>query len=330
MPDSDAPPALPLDMVVTGPRVQLVGFDGEMIDLPFSTPLGETRVYHYTNASGLLGIIDSSTVWASSPLGLNDTSELAYGRSVVAAAWSEWDKSGLRPTLCEAVDQFFRDDEMSARLLESIYILSASFDGDSLNQWQGYSGRQGYCVALNTKTPLATVLPKEVVNPPGFVSSWFGIGGWFSVIYDPEEQLEAARNVLSTLVSVAPDNDEDLVNNFRYEVGHLISPLIVQIKHPAFLDEREVRFIAARAFNVPEESRTGAYGIIPYVSLGAGPHSAPSFIDGRDKSQLPIEGVVCGPTNESERPYVEQSARRLLSTRGYEVPVTTSKVPYRF
>lgn len=123
---------------------------------------------------------------------------------------------------------------------------------------------------------------------------------------------------------------DHLVNNFRYEVGHLISPLIVQIKHPAFLDEREVRFIAARAFNVPEEFRTGAYGIIPYVSLGAGPHSAPSFIDGRDKSQLPIEGVVCGPTNESERPYVEQSVRRLLSTRGYEVPVTTSKVPYRF
>jgi hypothetical protein len=39
-------------------------------------------LFHYTNASGMLGILDSSRLWATNYRFLNDASEIAYGMAL--------------------------------------------------------------------------------------------------------------------------------------------------------------------------------------------------------------------------------------------------------
>lgn len=47
-------------------------------------------LFHYTTAGGLKGIIESSSLFASSAYFLNDSSELKYGRELAAKVLQEW------------------------------------------------------------------------------------------------------------------------------------------------------------------------------------------------------------------------------------------------
>lgn len=45
---------------------------------------GPETLYHYTSADGLRGILSRRVLWASSVLRMTDSSEVVYGRQVVA------------------------------------------------------------------------------------------------------------------------------------------------------------------------------------------------------------------------------------------------------
>ena len=51
-----------------------------------SRPRPPRRLFHYTSAEGLLGILRDQRVWASDPEYLNDYTELRYGEELVARA----------------------------------------------------------------------------------------------------------------------------------------------------------------------------------------------------------------------------------------------------
>jgi len=46
----------------------------------------QNRLYHYTTAEGLRGIVESHELWATAAYYLNDSAEVAYGCKVVSEA----------------------------------------------------------------------------------------------------------------------------------------------------------------------------------------------------------------------------------------------------
>jgi hypothetical protein len=302
---------------------------GEWIAVPLPEQVKDLTVHHYTNADGLLGIVNSSHLWASSPLALNDSSEVTFGLDLVRHIWGAIPSDHLSVGQHALMGQVL--DSLDG-IKEAVYLLSASREGDLLNQWQGYSGRQGYCLGIDTAKRLAVLEPEDAPEEALWRSVGLGVNpGWYSVLYDETDQIEAARRLLTYLVEDMPDpTDSAGIDRFAHHVTVFVGTLAGQLKHGAFAAEQEVRYIAPKGVLFPEKFRAGPFGLVPYVELAAAPRSEDYLYVHPPVGVLPLVGLTCGPANEPEKSAVAATAGRFLRARGYNIEVTTSEVPYRF
>lgn len=288
-------------------------------------PVVQSRiVWHYTDAAGLLGILDSRALWASSASAVNDTSELRLGPQVLEQAWqslaprlAEQTRSELEPLVVGA---------LTSSVADRAFVLSASLERDNLNLWQHYaSAGGGFAVGIWTEQQLE----EPIVGTSSSVLPYW----WQRVIYDPRQARAEVLEVLRWLAAVA-ESDEA-----RHKLPHcqfVIETLLCSIKHRGFHAERE-----ARRIMVPDPSvikyRAGAHGIVPYVELVTGRPA--EFNDDGTKRQiapgerqpLPIAEVVCGPSHDPESAQrLGHRIRTLLNSSGYEeARLLISNLPYR-
>jgi hypothetical protein len=108
-------------------------------------------VYHYTGANGLKGILDSGQFWATDMQYLNDTAELTLLQIEATKELRAY--SARCPRYAEIVDSAI---PMLPLESGSHYSISFSGDPDSLSQWRGYGGSQGYAIGF-TMDSLARV-----------------------------------------------------------------------------------------------------------------------------------------------------------------------------
>src|SRR4051812_4201029 len=112
------------------------------IDPPDSdlVPLLPLRtLYHYTTQAGLLGILETKSIWASEIRFLNDATEFRTALDTVGAE--------LRTRLNELDsaegeargEAIFR--EFTALEEASFFVLSLTEKGDDLSQWRAYGGK---------------------------------------------------------------------------------------------------------------------------------------------------------------------------------------------
>ena len=257
--------------------------------------------WHYTGASGLLGIIQRSELWASSAsLALNDSSELVYGRELFASAWASM-RAEYTP-----YERQLGDVSTAGPLVEeqaaNVFVLSASKSGDSLNQWMHYGSQQGYSIRFDP-----TVALRGVVRDESNASAVT----WREVIYDDQRQRRLVKQVVSDLVTKR--------SRFAPEVNQiLIAATITQLKHPAFADEREVRATVTLSRHTSSSFREARGKIVPYVALAAKGAKGASAL-------LPIVEVRCGPGVDPRGALV---LRRLLDSYGYNaVTISQSTIP---
>jgi len=59
-------------------------------------PRHDDLVWHYTSASGTLGILHEQALWASSITQMNDSQELEYGLHFIEEMWKSWDGRSLK------------------------------------------------------------------------------------------------------------------------------------------------------------------------------------------------------------------------------------------
>ena len=121
--------------------------------LKFRKELIETEktdfLYHYTTASGLLGILSPKNkdrqllFWFTDTRYLNDSMEYI---------------GGLKIAKKYLLDSNYFNSQVVVNALESlnsfngrICVLSLSSEGNSLSQWRAYSEDGGYSLKLNTK-----------------------------------------------------------------------------------------------------------------------------------------------------------------------------------
>ncbi|MGJ4846288.1 DUF2971 domain-containing protein [Leifsonia sp. Le1] len=281
------------------------------VPIPHPQPLRNTRAFHYTNARGLIGIVERHRLWASSTLALNDLSEVRYGIEVVRSAVES--RTGSASTNLKRM----LDDEDFAPLTRGSYVVSASSHGDSLSQWVAYAGNLGYAIEVDTSQKVDRVdgiKPEEVSGSLDQLADSFTLssGWWYPVTYDRAKQLETVRHVLDVL------DEHDFAAPAQLYVP--ISLCITTFKDSAFENEQEVRFITGRGLR--DKFREGRFGVVPYAEVASSDEANP---------RLPIRSVVIGPLDHDEHDAAEATVRSLLDNNGYaEADVRFSRAPYRF
>ena len=285
---------------------------------------GRRTVWHYTSAQALNQILSNHVLWASSPHHLNDASELVHGVESVrraverAASRPAGPSASTLEALREVADEAFIEGAM-----HEIYYISASAAPDSLTLWRNYSTSDGFALGLRPATALSAeglIFTDPETTAPSALPA---VANWYRVHYADAKKNELADAFVASarkdIESTAPRDRELVVTELRKHLLILASTM----KHRAFEDEREVRWITTTwaPVDVLHYEVTGR-GFVPVLHARSAGAS-------EDRPHLPIVGLRCSPTTS---PTIERTIRGLLEQRGYvdaSRNVKKSVLPFR-
>ena len=281
--------------------------DASWVRLPAPPPLlaSETEIWHYTDAAGVIGVLESQTLWATSLATLNDSAEYGYGRSILDKITAriyesrfvhKLQKSYLKSVIAAADEVWDRGD---------IFVVCASLSADSLPQWRGYGGQSPHAVRLDARSNYAVV---------GAESADYEIGdfytSWSRLLYDREEQESLLLDVLSYIAYSTPAEGES--DNLAVS-GNLF--VLIQalgyLKDVSFASESEVRLMVVAPPGAKSRYRASRYGVARVLEVTGAPRPMRTIAN---PITLPIVGAAVGPTPTRESSAV--SLRRLLDVAG--------------
>jgi hypothetical protein len=99
--------------------------------------------FHYTTYSGLLGIVDSGTLWATNIHHLNDYTEFSHAIELARGVLlGRRMRENLPESLLDYVSNLGRIENLN------IYVACFCENGDLLSQWRGYSGGSGVSIGF--------------------------------------------------------------------------------------------------------------------------------------------------------------------------------------
>lgn len=299
------------------------------------------EVWHYTDRSGLEGILRSGTVRAAESSGLNDHSEVSYAVDALVDAWGLV-RGDLRPDApAVEVDDWLQ--RISREIKRSRYFfVSACGDGDKLAHWKSYAGGTGYAIRFETDTEF------RLKQPPGAPDLYFPDSAplpyWRGVTYGAFEKWSRWRDdplfqvIDHALDAFAALRDGRAVGE-RQVLESLQRRLLMCVcwhKHPAYEEEEEARIAFAEPpvaqYIHTREGRFPGAPTVRYLELVAADDEADLVRASLDRpTSLPILAVRIGPRfNREDREAGQHLVEQLLSECGYDgVHVDLSKIPYR-
>jgi len=194
-----------------------------------------SHLFHYTSVAGLMGIFDSSKLWATNIHFLNDQAELVdairqclSGLTDAANSLTGDDKK---------IVEVFRN-QLSPAASANVFVCSFSGKPDVLSQWRGYCPVEGgYCIGLETASLKTTLSPDFNLLP---------------CVYDRMEQKrildELIQAVVSQLIRCRTDHPGLSANQIVQALSipflkHILEVAPV-IKHFKFEEEQEWRAIS--------------------------------------------------------------------------------------
>jgi len=278
------------------------------------TPVRKPRVlFHYTSTSGLIGILNSRSIWATSIRFLNDSKEyelaIEIARGIIVDRVGKVDNKfdlGLYRVLTDSLVHVSEID---------VYASSFTENGDQLSQWRGYCPpANGYSIGFKT----ASLLPASAGIPNRFLAR---------CTYEPRDHETLISNAINSVVKFAaashtayPDN-RDRVFRESYKLFGRILPLIAPaLKDQTFQEEKEWRLVAlGSSFDAVALSfRAGRSMLVPYYEYR---------VDTQD-STLPISEIIVGPTPHPE--LSRHAVETMLSKHNvHKVNLSSSGIPYR-
>ena len=204
-------------------------------------------VYHYTSADGLMGILNSRSLWFTDYNSLNDESEGQYifslARQILStSSYPEEYKNNVRWVLFD--NEGYRLAPIKSNV-EKYFICSFSCNKDSMPLWNYYTKNKnatGYNLEFNTDKlkNLDRVLTDEKIPASLQITR---------VLYNEERQHLLVKQILDYFLPVWTK-----YISYRHEIlMALLFSLEInrfKIKHPAFMAENEVRLF----INIKEES----------------------------------------------------------------------------
>ncbi|MGH8194064.1 MAG: DUF2971 domain-containing protein [Woeseiaceae bacterium] len=287
-------------------------------------------LYHYTSAEGLIGILQSGEIWATSIRHLSDTSEFTYTlqRAEQASTQNALSEHFLFETF---LLQRFNGDTLLDNT--SFFVGSFSAEGNLLSQWRAYCPTGGgYSIGFKRA---------DLQEQAGKTFGGQYDGEPYRLVrceYDINRQLDALRDLFEEARRAheeRPDEERERIDRylrgfdeempdwlFQYAVEFFkaLSTLAPAFKDPAFREEAEWRVLSPLVLGVGKQHhfRAGKYCVIPYMKFS---------LPGRGES-LKVEEIVIGPT---ENPNLARGAiKQLCQLCGVpSVTVRYSDIPFR-
>lgn len=268
--------------------------------------------YHYTDASGLLGIIQNGRLWATDFRFLNDPSEGTFLPERILALMSE--KLGGINEIEQKIIQGLKEAlHNPPHANYSSFCVSLSANGDLLSQWRGYGNfGKGYAIGLK--------LGGGWPHPQ--------IAQYYDVTYGDEGLADLALDLLDLFVSSFEKWKYIMLEEWAYTLNVLAR----SFKDRNYSEEQETRIVFGYS---PEEGndlferelplnfRAKGSDLIPYI-----PMSLNALESEMDTPRLPIERIIVGPGVDFERNAA--SIKTLLNMYSYhDVIIEPSKIPFR-
>lgn len=279
-------------------------------------------LFHYTNSGGMLGILNTSRLWATNFRFLNDASEVAYG----VALFESIIKERLADTKKDIISEFLGRTLRTANAFDGIfdcYITCFCEHDDLLNQWRVYAeSGGGFAIGLKSKEIGRRWGDRDPIQD--FVLR--------KVIYDEREQKRLISEIIDSTVQALDEATEGatieesvkLIASCCRFVRASIADYLICFKHPAFDVENEWRLCHIVSSNQQDHVlfRDGPYGLTPYVCLD------PSPMAGVHHNQLPIWRITHGPVSNPAN--ARFALEKLLRAKQYSrVSIAGSKLPMR-
>jgi hypothetical protein len=281
------------------------------------TSLRPGSVFHYTDLSGLKGIVENHDLWLTNSQYCNDEEELKHGYSVAKDALGKAKTAGLHsPAYLDKIGEFLEQRE-------GVFICCFCDKDNLLSQWRTYAGN-GTGVSLQFN-------PNSFANFTGGDCP-VGLARFWKVYYDRPKQeyiVESALQHFHPPPGAAAGDTEDRAR----QAADSIKFFIPTFKNISFSEENEWRLIFTPSSEPPPGGpaippprfRVSRNMLVPYYSLQdirlATAPAAPPVL-------LPIVGVKVGPS--PNKLLNQHSLRTLLQQRGYPTNlVDTSEIPYR-
>jgi hypothetical protein len=268
------------------------------------------RLYHYTTASGVFGILASKSFWISKSSFMNDPGELLY-------AWNmyihEIEKGGdkIRPIFGPMVQWI-----QGVLEVQDFFILSLTKERDSLSLWQRYSKGSGYILEIDLEN-----LTKEI-NIGDYKNNF---NGFFEVYYDNDFQNKVVHvNIQNYITAQSNNRNFPLNSESTSDITFRILSSIFAFKHGSYKDESEVRgvfWIPNLKSLVVKESwlsivnfRQQSDKIIPYIEI-------------KFSSFNWLKSITLGPLNKDS--VRKEGLQLYLLSKDINIPIFESDVPYR-
>ena len=282
--------------------------------LGFHIWMGESYC-HYTDLSGLKGILEANEFWLSDHRFLNDLSEYSYGQELAIKVIKEFlrqESDGNFSTLLKEVLRTVTE------VAPVFYVASFSLAQDRLDQWKGY-GRtnEGVCLVLKNDVTLGCegVLTQVPAIEP------------MQVIYDLEEQTRRLRATISIFRDEFINRPCDISRTFslwQRDLAFLVAYEFIRFKHKEYSSEEEIRLVVSSESSIltnkKPRHRISNGRLIPYVTTK---NQLLSY-----DVKLPLAEVIVGPLATQDS--IIRSIEVFLHNTGYEnIRVRGSSVPFR-
>jgi len=220
-------------------------------------------LYHYTTATGLRGIFDSKTIWATHARFLNDRSELTHARERISYFLESKQRDGdeesqvISTTMLESLKSF-----LSREVFPAPYIASFSSQGDLLSQWERYSEHFGYSIGFRRDALQDIAIPLPV-------------GNLFKVVYDEKVQSKILSQFFDLIKRALRKHSErksppEETNALMLSSQIHLEILATMFKHSAYKEEREWRFVKFHNDHGDDANlhfRNGQFGLVPYLEI---------------------------------------------------------------
>jgi Protein of unknown function (DUF2971) len=268
------------------------------------------RIYHYTTQAGLIGILRSKSLWATSIEFLNDSKEFHYTLDLFKQALDSRIKTANKISrLPAAHNHVLRSLRVLRRATLGVragktHVACFSEDPDALSLWRGYCpGAAGFSI--------------------GFAPSQLDMSNYAIRLerctYDHRKHVELIEDLVNSHVSaiIREESAETFQTRVRDTFFH-IDLLACSLKHPSFKDEREWRIVIQEFSNTRQELsvRPGKFTPIPYVELKVV----------KPNKKLNVE-IIVGPNPQTE--LASEAVRTLLARFDCQGTVRKSEIPYR-
>ncbi|MBC7951807.1 MAG: DUF2971 domain-containing protein [Rhodospirillaceae bacterium] len=281
----------------------------------FSRPT-QSHLYHYTDSSGLIGILQSKMLRASNIAYLNDAMEYKHVADIAQAR--------IHDKMSDCCSQFsklllkgaYHELLLGQADVPNVFVSCLSEERDCLSQWRGYGGpHAGFAIRFDVQELMRSLENTGIHLLP--------------CNYDEALHKEFVDEALQMSLTVTQARFEKLGLSSEEDVRAYIKDVLSYIfwnldwfapalKHSSFAQENEWRLL-----------RRGAeVGDIEFLAK-------PTMVSGyvpvqcrRADGLLPISEVMVGPSKNADLSAF--AIKALLQKLGYkDVPVTRSRSPYR-